>query len=48
MQDDFRKVLNGTQTIEDFMKKYEINFDNDEAVKLYKRSTERALSYTLK
>lgn len=48
MQDDFRKVLNGTQTIEDFMKKYEINFDNDEAVKLYKRSTERVLSYTLK
>ena len=46
MVKDIKDVLNGIITVEDFMKKYEVNFDNDSAIKLYKRSVERVKSYT--
>lgn len=47
MEKDVKDLLNGIITVEEFMKKYEVNFDNSSAIKLYKRSVERAQSYTL-
>lgn len=46
MEKDIKDVLNGIITVEEFMKKYEVNFDNDSAIKLYKRSVERVQSFT--
>lgn len=48
MIDDIKKMLNGNITVEDFMKKYDVNMDNDEATRLYKRTVERVKSYNLK
>lgn len=48
MLSDVKKMLNGIITVEDFMKKYDVNMDNDEATKLYKRTVERVKSYNLK
>lgn len=48
MEKDIRELLNGIITVEEFMKKYEINLDNDSSIKLYKRTVERVQSYDLK
>lgn len=48
MIDDIKKMLNGIITVEEFMKKYDVNMDNDEATKLYERTVERVKSYNLK
>lgn len=45
MENDIKDLLNGKITVEEFMKKYEINLDNDSSIKLYKRSVERVKSY---
>lgn len=47
MEKDVKNLLNGIITVEEFMKKYEINLDNDSSIKLYKRTVDRVQSFTL-
>lgn len=48
MISDIKGMLNGIITVDEFINKYEINMDNDEATRLYKRTVERVKSYNLK
>lgn len=45
MENDLKAVLNGNCFIEEFLDKYDINLHTNEAITLYKRTTERVKSY---